>query len=85
MPPMMAAVKKVVAAMMAEALMAEVMASTVVAAAMMTTTAAAVGVSGDWRDRRRSSDCEREQEGRSKRSAQCAIDTGHGVLQGCVA
>ncbi len=90
MPPVVPAVKKVVAAMMAEAVMAEVMAPTVVAAAMMTTTTvmattAAVRSSGDWRDRRQTGDGEREQEGRSKRSARCAIDTGHGVLQGCVA
>ncbi len=90
MPPVVPAVKKVVAAMMAEAVMAEVMASAVVAPAVMTTTTvmaatAAVGVSGDWRGRRQTDDGEREQEGRSKRSAKCATDPGHGVLQGCVA
>jgi hypothetical protein len=77
-------------AMTTEVMTAKPVAAAEVAATMMTTTTvitttAAARGSGDWRHRRQSSDGEREQEGRSKRSAQSATNAGHSVLQGLVA
>jgi hypothetical protein len=74
-------------AMTTEVMTAKPVAAAEVAATMMTTTTvitttAAARGSGDWCHRRQSSDGEREQEGRSKRSAQSATNAGHSVLQG---